>query len=88
MKLLSKHREEEDRERCLARDLRVEKGYVLTSPTGEQVEGTPGAAGLRDGRHTAGTILLILGAPDTVVDAIMGWEPGQSARTRRRYQHR
>ena len=41
------------------------------------------SAGLRDGRlhdarHTAGTILLILGVPDTVVDAIMGWEPGQS----------
>jgi len=50
------------------------------------------SAGLRDGRlhdarHTAGTILLILGVPDTVVDAIMGWEPGQSARMRRRYQH-
>jgi integrase len=50
------------------------------------------AAGLRDGRlhdarHTAGTILLILGVSDTVVDSIMGWEPGQSARMRRRYQH-
>ncbi|MFD7897435.1 tyrosine-type recombinase/integrase [Streptomyces sp. NPDC059743] len=101
MKLLSKHREEQDRERRLARDLWVEKGYVFTSPTGEALNPNTdhhkwkellGAAGLRDGRlhdarHTAGTILLILGVPDTVVDAIMGWEPGQSARMRRRYQH-
>ncbi|MFD8969290.1 tyrosine-type recombinase/integrase [Streptomyces sp. NPDC059568] len=101
MKLLSKHRDEQERERRLARDLWVEKGYVFTSPTGEPLNPNTdhhkwkellGAAGLRDGRlhdarHTAGTILLILGVPDTVVDAIMGWEPGQSARMRRRYQH-
>jgi integrase len=42
---------------------------------------------LHDARHTAGTVLLILGVPDVVVDAIMGWEPGKSARMRRRYQH-
>ncbi|WP_078585486.1 hypothetical protein [Streptomyces anulatus] len=30
---------------------------------------------------------LIPGVPDTIVDAIVGWEPGQSARTRRRYQY-
>ncbi|MYZ39046.1 MULTISPECIES: site-specific integrase [unclassified Streptomyces] len=101
MKLLSKHRDEQDRERRLARDLWVEKGYVFTSPTGEPLNPNTdhhkwkellGATGLRDGRlhdarHTAGTILLILGVPDTVTDAIMGWEPGQSARMRRRYQH-
>jgi hypothetical protein len=28
-----------------------------------------------------------LGVPDAIVDAIMGWEPGKSARMRRRYQH-
>jgi integrase len=101
MKLLAKHQEEQDRERRLARDLWVEKDYVFTSPTGEPLNPNTdhhkwkellGAAGLRDGRlhdarHTAGTILLILGVSDTVVDAIMGWEPGQSARMRRRYQH-
>ena len=101
MKLLAQHRDEQDRERRLARDLWVEKGYVFTSPTGEPLNPNTDhhkwkqlleAAGLRDGRlhdarHTAGTILLILGVPDTVVDAIMGWEPGQSARMRRRYQH-
>ncbi|WP_435178963.1 tyrosine-type recombinase/integrase [Actinacidiphila sp. bgisy145] len=101
MKLLVEHRDEQDRERTIARDLWVEKGYVFTSPTGEPLNPNTDhhkwkelleAAGLRDGRlhdarHTAGTILLILGVPDTVVDAIMGWEPGQSARLRRRYQH-
>ncbi|MFE1559601.1 hypothetical protein ACFW6V_32015 [Streptomyces sp. NPDC058734] len=34
-----------------------------------------------------GGLLLILGVSDAVVDAIMGWEPGKSARMRRRYQH-
>jgi integrase len=39
-------------------------------------------AGVRDGRlhdarHTAATVLLILGVPDVVIDSIMGWEPGE-----------
>ncbi len=101
MKLLRRHKEEQDRERRLARDLWVEKGYVFTSPTGEPLNPNTDhhkwkdllkAAGIREGRlhdarHTAGTVLLILGVPDVVVDAIMGWEPGKSARMRRRYQH-
>jgi integrase len=101
MELLAQHRDAQERERRLARDLWVEKGYVFTSPTGEPLNPNTDhhkwkelleAAGLRDrrlhdARHTAGTILLILGVPDTAVDAIMGWEPGQSARMRRRYQH-
>ncbi|WP_245703320.1 tyrosine-type recombinase/integrase [Streptomyces lushanensis] len=71
MKLLTQHRDEQERERRLARDLWVEKGYVFTSPTGEPLNPNTdhhkwkellGAAGLRDGRlhdarHTAGTIL-------------------------------
>ncbi|MGW6308286.1 tyrosine-type recombinase/integrase [Streptomyces niveus] len=101
MSLLRLHKEEQDRERALARDLWVEKGYVFTSPTGEPLNPNTDfhrwkdllkAAKVRDGRlhdarHTAATVLLILGVPDTVVDAIMGWEPGKSARVRRRYQH-
>jgi hypothetical protein len=39
------------------------------------------------GRDHAGTVLLILGVPDVVVDAIMGWEPGGAARMRARYMH-
>jgi len=42
---------------------------------------------LYDTHHTAATVLLILGVPDTVVDAITGWEPGKSARMHCRYQH-
>jgi integrase len=101
MKLLRLHKQEQDRERVLARDLWVEKGYVFTSPTGEPLNPNTDfhrwkdllkAADVRDGRlhdarRTAATVLLILGVPDTVVDTIMGWEPGKSARMRRRYQH-
>ncbi|MFF4605763.1 tyrosine-type recombinase/integrase [Streptomyces sp. NPDC001339] len=99
--LLRRHKEAQARERALARDLWVEKGYVFTSPTGEPLnpntdhhrwKGLLKAAGVREGRlhdarHTAATVLLILGVPEAVVDRIMGWEPGKSARMRRRYQH-
>jgi integrase len=99
--LLALHRLEQARERETAADLWVDKGYVFTTPTGEplnpntdhhQWKALLKSAGIREGRlhdarHTTGTVLLILGVPDTVVDAIMGWEPGQSARMRRRYQH-
>lgn len=101
LKLLQQHKEEQARERAPARDLWVEKGYVFTSPTGEPLNPNTDyhrwkdllkAAAVRDGRlhdarHTAATVLLILGVPDAVVDRIMGWEPGNSARMRRRYQH-
>ncbi|MCT2589849.1 site-specific integrase [Streptomyces sp. N2-109] len=101
MALLRLHKEQQGRERVLARDLWVEKRYVFTSPTGEPLNPNTDfhrwkdllkAAGVRDGRlhdarHTAATVLLILGVPEAVVDRIMGWEPGKSARMRRRYQH-
>ncbi|MFF2330398.1 MULTISPECIES: tyrosine-type recombinase/integrase [unclassified Streptomyces] len=101
MDLLRRHKEEQGRERALARDLWTEKGYVFTSPVGEPLNPNTDfhrwkdllkAAGVRDGRlhdarHTAATVLLILGISDAVVDSIMGWEPGKSARMRRRYQH-
>lgn len=50
------------------------------------------AAGVREGRlhdarHTAGTVLMLLGVPDRVIDQIMGWEPGGAARMRARYLH-
>ncbi|MFF9918986.1 tyrosine-type recombinase/integrase [Streptomyces globisporus] len=101
LQLLRQHKEGQARERAHARDLWTEKGYVFTSPTGEPLNPNTDyhkwkellkAAGVRDARlhdarHTAATVLLILGVPDAVVDAIMGWEPGKSARMRRRYQH-
>ncbi|MFJ9211499.1 tyrosine-type recombinase/integrase [Streptomyces sp. NPDC102264] len=99
--LLRQHKAEQERERVLARDLWVEKGYVFTSPTGEALNPNTDfhrwkdllkSAKVRDGRlhdarHTAATVLLILGVPEAIVDRIMGWEPGKSARMRRRYQH-
>ncbi|MET8717758.1 site-specific integrase [Streptomyces sp. NPDC004735] len=101
MDLLRQHKEGQGRERALARDLWTEKGYVFSSPVGEPLNPNTDfhrwkdllkAAGVRDGRlhdarHTAATVLLILGISDAVVDSIMGWEPGKSARMRRRYQH-
>ncbi|GKQ38518.1 hypothetical protein ALMP_50490 [Streptomyces sp. A012304] len=41
---------------------------------------------LHDARHTAATVLLILGVPDVVIDSIMGWARG-TARMRARYMH-
>ncbi|MEU3068762.1 site-specific integrase [Streptomyces sp. NPDC006906] len=101
MALLRRHKDGQSRERALARDLWTEKGYVFTSPVGHPLNPNTDfhrwkdllkAAGVRDGRlhdarHTAATVLLILGISDAVVDSIMGWEPGKSARMRRRYQH-
>ncbi|MEW2614532.1 site-specific integrase [Streptomyces sp. NPDC047880] len=101
LKLLRLHKEEQERERTLARDLWEEKGYVFTSPIGEPLNPNTDfhkwkdllkSANVRDGRlhdarHTAATVLLILGVPEAVVDRIMGWEPGKSARMRSRYQH-
>ncbi|GGW45824.1 hypothetical protein GCM10010381_33830 [Streptomyces xantholiticus] len=77
------------------------KGYVFASPTGGPLSPNTDYhlwkrllrdAGVRDGRlhdarHTAGTVLLLLGVPDVIVDAIMGWEPGGAARMRARYMH-
>ncbi|WP_432023231.1 tyrosine-type recombinase/integrase [Streptomyces parvus] len=101
LQLLRRHKEDQARERTVARDLWTEKGYVFTSPIGEPLNPNTDyhkwkellkAAGVRDARlhdarHTAATVLLILGVSDAIVDAIMGWEPGKSARMRRRYQH-
>lgn len=101
IKLLRKHEEEQKRERKEAGELWEDKGYVFAQPTGGPL--IPNTdyhrwkqlltdAGVRDGRlhdarHTAATVLLILKVPDVVVDSIMGWEPGGSARMRSRYQH-
>ncbi|MFG2263413.1 tyrosine-type recombinase/integrase [Streptomyces sp. NPDC048720] len=101
IKLLRKHREEQDRERVEAGADWEDKGYVFTSPTGGPLSPNTDYhvwkrllrdAGVRDGRlhdarHTAATVLLVLGVPDVIVDAIMGWEPGGAARMRARYMH-
>ncbi|GAA3881366.1 tyrosine-type recombinase/integrase [Streptomyces sedi] len=101
VKLLRKHREEQEREREAAGGGWRGTGYVFASPTGGPLSPNTDYhvwkqllrdAGVRDGRlhdarHTAATVLLILGVPDVVADAIMGWEPGGAARMRARYMH-
>ncbi|MFF0745639.1 tyrosine-type recombinase/integrase [Streptomyces sp. NPDC004111] len=100
-KILRKHQEDQERERQDAGDLWEDKGYVFASEIGTPLipntdyhrwKQLLADAGVRDGRlhdarHTAATVLLLLGVPDVVVDAIMGWEPGGAARMRARYMH-
>jgi integrase len=101
IKLLRQHHDEQEKERLAAGADWEGKGYVFASPTGGPLSPNTDFhvwkrllrdAGVRDGRlhdarHTAATVLLILGAPDVVIDAIMGWEPGGAARMRARYMH-
>ncbi|MEU8752119.1 tyrosine-type recombinase/integrase [Streptomyces chartreusis] len=101
IKLLRRPQEQQEKDRIEAGTDWEHKGYVFASPTGGPLSPNTDFhvwkrllrdAGVRDGRlhdarHTAATVLLILGVPDVVVDAIMGWEPGGAARMRARYMH-
>lgn len=96
--LLRAHRSKQDAERRAARQLWHEGGYVFTKPDGRPLNPNTDyhewkellqEAGLRDARlhdarHTAATVLLILGVPTPTVMAIMGWS---SASMAKRYQH-
>ncbi|MGH3490490.1 MAG: tyrosine-type recombinase/integrase [Actinopolymorphaceae bacterium] len=95
--LLRRHRDEQAVERALARNLWSEGGWVFTSPTGEPVNPSTDyqwtvllkKAGVRNGRlhdarHSAATVLLVLGVPQRTVMAIMGWSTTAKAA---RYQH-
>jgi integrase len=98
VKLLGAHRAEQDRERQLAAQLWQEGGWVFTSPTGQPVNPSTDyhewkrllrAAGVRearlhDARHTAATVLLVLGVPERAVMSVMGWADTGMAK---RYQH-
>ncbi|WP_051830367.1 MULTISPECIES: tyrosine-type recombinase/integrase [Streptomyces] len=98
VKLLKLHKEEQDRERLAARQEWVEGGWVFASEIGHPLIPRTDwdrwkellvAAGIRDGRlhdarHTAGTILLLLGVPERIVMEIMGWS---STAMTHRYQH-
>ena len=75
-----------------------DSGYVFATPVGEPINPNTdyhhwkrllADAGLRDGRlhdarHTAATVLLILGVPERAVMGIMGWSTTAMAA---RYQH-
>jgi integrase len=96
--LLRKHKEEQNRERLAAGPLWNEGGWLFGSPTGGPLNPRTdytgwkrllADAGLRDGRlhdarHTAATVLLLLGVPDRAVMEIMGWSNSAMAK---RYQH-
>lgn len=98
VKLLRQHQELQTEERAAARQLWEEKGYVFTSPTGEPLNPNTDYhrwkellqdagvrdARLHDARHTASTVLLLLGVPERIVMSIMGWS---SASMAKRYQH-
>jgi len=96
--LLNVHREEQDRERRAASQLWREGGWVFTSPVGDPLNPNSDYhawkallkaadvrdARLHDARHTAATVLLVLGVPERTVMSIMGWSTTAMAA---RYQH-
>jgi integrase len=96
--MLKEHRAEQDRERQLAGSLWREGGWVFATRTGgpvstrvdyDQWKALLKAAGVRDARlhdarHTAATVLLVLGVPERTVMSVMGWSSTSMAA---RYQH-
>jgi integrase len=96
--LLRTHRAEQGAEREAARQLWHDDGWVFATQTGgplnpntdyhqwKQLLKTAGLreARLHDARHTAATVLLILGQPERTVMSLMGWS---SAGMATRYQH-
>ncbi|MGV9979510.1 tyrosine-type recombinase/integrase [Micromonospora wenchangensis] len=96
--LLRKHREEQNQERVTAAQLWEGGDWLFATPTGGPVNPRTDydewkrllrLAGLRDGRlhdarHTAATVLLILGVAERAVMGIMGWSNSAMAV---RYQH-
>lgn len=98
VRLLRQHRQEQERERETAAQLWTDGGWVFATPTGKALNPNTDYhewkrllrdAGLRDGRlhdarHTAATVLLLLGVPERAAMGIMGWASTSMAA---RYQH-
>lgn len=98
VELLVQHRTEQDAERVLAGDMWQDAGWLFAQPNGRATDPRADhrewkellrAAGVRearlhDARHTAATMLLVLGVPQRVVMDLMGWS--HTAMTVR-YQH-
>lgn len=96
--LLEVHQRKQQAERAMAGQLWREGGWVFTTPVGDPVNPSTDyhewkrllkAAGLRDARlhdarHTAATVLLLLGTPERAVMGIMGWSNSAMAKN---YQH-
>lgn len=98
VELLRQHQAAQESERERARQLWHEGSWVFTTPTGRPINPNTDyrewklllrEAGLRDARlhdarHTAATVLLILGVPERAVMGLMGWSHSAMAA---RYQH-
>jgi integrase len=96
--LFKAHERSQDAERHKARQLWHDEGWVFARPDGRPLSTNSdyhewknllAEAGLRDtrlhdARHTAATVLLILGVPTPTAMALMGWS---SAAMAKRYQH-
>lgn len=96
--LFQEHRLTQDHERVIAGTAWHEGGWIFAQPTGKPIDprrdqdewkALLNAAGVRearlhDARHTAATVLLLLGVPDRAVMEIMGWS---SVAMLKRYQH-
>jgi integrase len=96
--LLKQHRGRQDAERSAAGNEWAEKGWLFATPTGrgtsprtdyddwkELLIGAKVRDGrLHDARHTAATVLLILGVSERAVMGLMGWSTTAMAA---RYQH-
>jgi integrase len=96
--LLKQHREEQRRERAAAGLEWHEGDWVFASEVGRPLNPRTDwdewkrllrAAGLRDGRlhdarHTAATVLMLLGVSERAVMGVMGWSSTAMAA---RYQH-
>lgn len=95
---LRDHDDEQDEERQAAGDVWEEGGWMFAQPNGRALD--PRAdhdewkallqasnvrdARLHDARHTAATMLLVLGVPARAVMDVMGWSTASMAH---RYQH-
>lgn len=96
--ILKEHRQEQDVQRAAARQLWVEGDFVFTEATGTPINPVTDyhrwkallkragvrEARLHDARHTAATVLLVLGVPERTAMGIMGWSTTAMAA---RYQH-
>jgi integrase len=95
---LTQHKEAQAKEREIATQLWHDGDWVFTQPNGRPIdpradhdawkallqEARVRDARLHDARHTAATMLLVLGVPTRAVMEVMGWS--QMAMTTR-YQH-
>ncbi|GAB2915537.1 tyrosine-type recombinase/integrase [Streptomyces mayteni] len=98
VELLREHRARQEAERQAAGEQWTDEGWLFATSTGRGTSPRTDyddwkdllrAAKVRDGRlhdarHTAATVLLILGVPERAVMSVMGWSSSSMAA---RYQH-